>query len=198
MRARSEREVSQFMKTGQAAENQRVGQLLNDVLEQALRIDWQRQAVRRQSAPLPPLGVALSGLPLIERLRIKSLDTSDPAKLLLTTRYADLDHIEDEFWQALEGLDRQALLQQTLAVLEQSGQPMTLAALAQALPPGAHDLEALTLWMSLALEAGLAWGDAQETITTTDAEQPPSQQWRFTVPQVALEAAAVRDVGAEW
>ena len=198
VRARSEREVSQFMKTGQAAENQRVGQLLNDILQQALDVDWQRQAVRRQSAPLPPLGVALSGLPLIERLRIKSLDTSDPAELLLTTRYADLDHIEDEFWQALEGLDRQALLQQTLAVLEQSGQPMTLAALAQALPPGAHDLEALTLWMSLALEAGLAWGDAQETITTTDAEQPPSQQWRFTVPQVALEAAAVRDVGAEW
>ena len=32
VRARSEREVSQFMKTGQAAENQRVGQLLNDVL----------------------------------------------------------------------------------------------------------------------------------------------------------------------
>jgi len=48
VRARSEREVSQFMKTGQAAENQRVGQLLNDILQQALEVDWQRQAVRRK------------------------------------------------------------------------------------------------------------------------------------------------------
>ena len=107
VRARSEREVSQFMKTGQAAENQRVGQLLNEILQQALDIDWQRQAVRRQPVPLPPLGVALSGLPLIERLRIKSLDGGDQnADLLLTTQYADLDQVEDEFWQAFEGLDR--------------------------------------------------------------------------------------------
>ena len=74
VRARSEREVSQFMKTGQAAENQRVGQLLNDILQQALEVDWQRQAVRRQPAPLPPIGISLAGLPLIERLRVKSLE----------------------------------------------------------------------------------------------------------------------------
>ena len=186
------------MKTGQAAENQRVGQLLNDILQQALDIDWQRQAVRRQPVPLPPLGVALSGLPLIERLRIKSLaGGGQDAALLLTTHYADLDQVEDEFWQAFEGLDRQALLQQTLAVLEHSGQPMTLAALAEALPPGEHDLEVLTLWMSVAREAGLAWGEAQETITTTDAEHSPSRQWRFAVPRVALDAGAVREVGAD-
>ncbi len=198
VRARSEREVSQFMKTGQAAENQRVGQLLNDILQQALDIDWQRQSVRRQSAPLPPLGVALAGLPLIERLRIKSIDGGGQgAELLLTTHYADLDQVEDEFWQALEGLDRQALLQQTLAVLEHSGQPMTLAALAEALPPDEHDLEALTLWMAVACEAGLAWGDGQEQITTTDPQQSPAQEWRFTVPHVALDAAAVRSVGGD-
>lgn len=201
VRARSEREVSQFMKTGQAAENQRVGQLLNDILQQALDIDWQRQAVRRQPAPLPPLGVALSGLPLIERLRIKSLDGGgQDAELLLTTHYADLNQVEDEFWQAFEGLDRQALLQQTLAVLEESGQPMTLAALAEALPPGAHDLEVLTLWLSVAREADVAWdaSEAQETIITTDSEQDPIRHWRFGVPRVALDAAAVRGVGAEW
>ncbi|MGP1693234.1 MAG: DUF3375 family protein, partial [Giesbergeria sp.] len=199
VRARSEREVSQFMKTGQAAENQRVGQLLNEILQQALDIDWQRQAVRRQPVPLPPLGVALSGLPLIERLRIKSLDNGDQAALLLTTQYADLDQVEDEFWQALEGLDRQVLLQQTLAVLERCGQPMTLAALAEALPPGGHDLEVLTLWMSVAREAGVAWdaSGAQEVITTTDAGQDPSRHWRFSVPRVALDAEAVRGVGAD-
>ncbi len=200
VRARSEREVSQFMKTGQAAENQRVGQLLNDILQQALDIDWQRQAVRRQSAPLPPLGIALGGLQLIERLRIKSLDGGgQDAELLLTTHYADLDQVEDEFWQALEGLDRQALLQQTLAVLEHSGQPMTLAALAQALPPGEHDLEALTLWMAVACEAGIACGVEHEQITTatTDPQHNPAQQWRFTVPRVVLDAAAVRGVGED-
>ena len=127
--------------------------------------------MRRQPAPLPPLGVALGSVALIERLRIKALDsasTSDTA-LLLTTHYADLDQIEDEFWQSFEGLDRQALLQHTLALLEQRGQPMTLAQLAQALPPGEHDLEALTLWLSVAREAGVAWDGAQEHITTTDA-----------------------------
>ena len=198
VRARSEREVSQFMKTGQAAENQRVGQLLNEILQQALDIDWQRQAVRRQPVPLPPLGVALSGLPLIERLRIKSLDGGDQnADLLLTTQYADLNQVEDEFWQALEGLDRQALLQQTLAVLEQSQQPMTLAALAEALPPGEHDLEALTLWMAVAREAGADWGDGQEQITTADTKKSPREQWRFTVPRVVLDAAAVRELDGD-
>ena len=198
VRARSEREVSQFMRTGQAAENQRVGQLLNDILQQALGIDWQRQAVRRQPAPLPPLGIALAGLPLIERLRIKSLDGAEQGhELLLTTQYADLDQVEDEFWQAFEGLDRQALLQQTLDVLEQSGQRMTLAALAQALPPGEHDLETLTLWLAVASEAGAAPGAGQEHITTTDPSYSPPGLWRFTVPQVALDAAAVRHAGGD-
>jgi hypothetical protein len=143
--------------------------------------------------------VALSGLPLIERLRIKSLDGGgENAGLLLTTQYADLDQVEDEFWQALEGLDRQALLQQTLAVLEQSNQPMTLAALAEALPPGEHDLEALTLWMAVAREAGTDWGDGQEQITTADPQKSPREQWRFTVPRVVLDAAAVRSVQADW
>ena len=194
VRARSEREVSQFMKTGQAAENQRVGQLLNDILQQALQVDWQRQAVRRQDAPLPPLGVALAGLPLIERLRAKSLEGGTDAALLLTTQYADLDQVEDEFWQAFEGLDREALLAQTLRTLEDSGQPMTLAALAQALPPGAHDLETLTLWLALARasEASFEAGQ-QEDITTHNAEGA----WRFTVPRVALQAGALRIVNLE-
>ncbi|WP_053843661.1 DUF3375 domain-containing protein [Paracidovorax avenae] len=199
VRARSEREVSQFMKTGQAAENQRVGQLLNDVLQQALDLDWQRQAVRRQPAPLPPLGIALAGLPLIERLRVKSLDGGGQADdLLLTTQYADLDHVEEEFWQAFEGLDRQALVRRTLAVLEDNGQPMTLAALADVLPPGEHDLEALTLWLALASEAGAAIGPGQERIATVDDRHAPPRQWCFTVPRVVLDADAVRHAGGEW
>lgn len=195
VRARSEREVSQFMKTGQAAENQRVGQLLNDILQQALQVDWQRQAVRRQNAPLPPLGVALAGLPLVERLRIKSLDGGNDTALLLTTQYADLDQVEDEFWQAFEGLDREALLSQTLQTLQHSGQPMTLAALAQALPLGGHDLETLALWLAMARESGAAWDAGhEETITTRNAEG----EWRFAVPRVALQADALRAVDTDW
>ena len=196
VRARSEREVSQFLKTGQAAENQRVGQLLNDVLQQALQVDWQRQAQRRQPAPLPPLGLALAGLPLIERLRIKSLEGGEDSELLLTTQYADLDQVEDAFWQAFDGLDRQALLQQTLQLLEQRGQPLTLAQLAQALPPGEHDLETLTLWLSMAREAGAAvpdTPDAQEHIIIEDQGQP----WRFSVPRVALDAQELRQIDWE-
>ena len=185
VRARSEREVSQFMKTGQAAENQRVGQLLNDVLEQALRIDWQRQAVRRQSAPLPPVGVALGSVPLVERLRTKSLDGGAQAALLLTTQYTDLGQMDSEFWQAFEGLDRDALVQRTLQTLAEQGQPMTLAELAAALPPGEHDLETLALWLAMAREAGVALQPGEEQIDTGDG----GQHWRFTVPRVALDSA---------
>lgn len=195
VRARSEREVSQFMKTGQAAENQRVGQLLNDVLQQALDIDWQRQAVRRAPAPLPPLGISLAGLPLIERLRIKSIDsTGEAAALMLTTQYTDLQQLGDDFWQALEGLDQQALLAQTLQVLEQHGAPMHLSQLAQALPLAQHDLETLALWLSAAQQTGAVLDAQTEQITSHDAQGQAA--WRFTVPKVALNAQALAQF--EW
>lgn len=196
VRARSEREVSQFMKTGQAAENQRVGQLLNDILQQALEVDWQRQAVRRQPAPLPPIGISLAGLPLIERLRVKSLEQAQTsAELMLTTQYADLDQMEDEFWQAFEGLDQQALLAQTLQVLQQHARPMSLHELAQALPLGEHDLETLTVWLTAAQAAGIAPADGCEHITTTDAQGQAA--WRFTVPRVQLSADDVQTFEAQ-
>ena len=183
VRARSEREVSQFMKTGQAAENQRVGQLLNEVLEQALRVDWQRQSTRRLPSTLPPLGVAPGTVPLVERLRVKSLEGGEHTALLLTAKHADLNQMEHEFWQAFEGLDREVLLQQTLQVLAQSGQPMRLSELAQALPPGEHDLETLALWIGMAREAGIEPEAGEEQITSHDKDQ----QWRFTVPHIVLD-----------
>lgn len=187
VRARSEREVSQFMKSGHAAEHVRVGQLLNEVLEQALRVNWQRQSVRRTPAPLPPLGVALGSIPMVERLRVKSLEGGEPADLLLNTQHTDLSQMDGDFWQSFEGLDREALLQQTLKVLLQHGGPMTLAELAAALPPGQHDLETLALWLSMAREAGIEISDAgdNEQIDTHD----DGQTWRFTVPHVMLDGA---------
>ena len=192
VRARSEREVSQFMKTGQAAENQRVGQLLNDILNQALQLDWSRQALRRSPAPLPPVGVALTGLPLIERLRVKSLEEGAAQELLLTTQYADLSQVEDEFWQAFEGLDTKALQQDTLALLEARGAPLTMADLAQALPPGEHDLETLAQWLAWACEAG-AEVDAQAK-QQIELQRANGQLCRFTVPRAELTASALRGV----
>ena len=192
VRARSEREVAQFMKTGQAAENQRVGQLLNDILNQALQLDWSRQALRRSPAPLPPVGVALTGLPLIERLRVKSLEEGAAQELLLTTQYADLSQVEDEFWQAFEGLDTKALQQDTLALLEARGAPLTMADLAQAPPPGEHDLETLAQWLAWACEAG-AEVDAQAK-QQIELQRANGQLCRFTVPRAELTASALRGV----
>lgn len=197
VRQRSEREVSQFMKTGQAAENQRVGQLLNDILQQALDLDWQRQATRRQVVPLPPLGVGLSGLPLIERLRCKTVDeTGARAPLMLSTRYASLDEIEADFWQAFAGLDRQALLAQTLEVLQQQGQALSIAELARHLPLGEHDLETLALWITLGQPPVF-------DLPFSEAPAVPMQEyiehagWRFTVPRLHIDADAVRTAAAE-
>lgn len=162
------------------------------MLEQALRIDWQRQAVRRQSTPLPPLGVALGSVPLVERLRAKSLDGGDQAALLLTTQYTDLGEMDGEFWQAFEGLDRDALVQRTLQTLAERGQPMTLAELAAALPPGEHDLETFALWLAMAREAGVQLQPGEEYIDTQD----DIQHWRFTVPRVALDGAQLAQ--REW
>lgn len=191
VRARSEREVSQFMKSGQAAENHRVGQLINDVLQQAQHIDWNRSATRRQPAPLAPAAIALGTLPLIERLRIKSLDDDAPIELMLARQHTDLNDVEDEFWLAFEGLDRLALIQQTLQVLQQANQPLTLAQLAQHLPPGEHDLETLTLWLAMAREAGIAVPAHEcESIETHDG----NQTWILTVPKTVLYATDLTDI----
>ncbi|RYF81301.1 MAG: DUF3375 domain-containing protein [Comamonadaceae bacterium] len=194
VRARSEREVGQFMKTGQAAEDHRVGQLLNDILQQALDVDWQRQAVRRQATPLPPLAPALNGLPLIERLRIKSLDGGGESELQLTTQHAHLDQVDDEFWQAFEGLDRQSLLEHTRQALEAAGRPLTLAGLAEVLPPGEHDVETLAVWLALAHESGAHFEPGQQEQVHHTHE---GTRWRFTVPRVALDGAALHHLEIE-
>ena len=182
------------MKTGQAAENQRVGQLLNDILNQALQIDWRRQATRRSAAPLPPLSVSVANLPLIERLRAKSLEGDTAQELLLTTQYAQLADMDAEFWQAFEGLDTEALRAQTLALLEARGQPLTLAELAQTLPPGEHDLETLAQWLAWAGEGG---GDAQALDQQhIELQGADGRAWRFTVPRVEVSAEVVKGMEA--
>ena len=131
-------------------------------------------------------------LPLIERLRVKSLEEGAARELLLTTQYADLSQVEDEFWQAFEGLDTKALQQDTLALLEARGAPLTMADLAQALPPGEHDLETLAQWLAWACEAG-AEVDAQAK-QQIELQRANGQLCRFTVPRAELTASALRGV----
>ena len=189
-RARSERDVKGFLRSGLAAEHHRVGALINSLLEVALDIDWSRAAVRRQASPLPPVAPSLGGLPIPERLRFAELKTDDNAALALQTQHAKLDDVDIEFWQAFDGLDRETLYQDTLSVLEDAPTGLSLAQLSQKLPP-THDLETLTVWLSLAREAGLSLG---ETVEILDLETEDQLWLRFRVPQVTLTAKALKSI----
>lgn len=193
-RARSERDVKGFLKTGLAAEHHRVGNLLSEIMNVALGLDWQRQSVRRTATPLPPIGVAVSGLPLVERLRFKSLDEDATGELDLNTANAGLDQIDDDFWAAFDGLDRQALLADTLATLAQAGRAMTIAELVRELPP-VQDLETLALWLGMAREAGIPVEEAEPEVF--DLVDEHDQRWRFRVPRTGLSHEALCDIDWE-
>jgi len=185
-RSRSEKDVRGFLRTGVAAEHNRVGQLLNDVFKAAQAVDWSRATHRRQAASLPPLAFPCSGLPLVERLRFKDLDAGTRRELELERRSADIADADDEFWNALDGLDREALVDQTAALLRQQREPLSISSLAALLPP-THDLETLAVWIGMAREAGSPLsGDIERIdITTSDG-----QALTFTLPQFQMDATA--------
>lgn len=185
-RSRSERDVRSFLRTGLATEHHRVGQLLNEVFRAAQAVDWSSASVRRQPAGLPPLAIACNGLPLIERLRFKSLDQQALRDLDLQRQASDLDQIEEDFWASLDSLDREALVRDSIATIRASEGPIGLPELAERLPP-THDLETLALWLGMAREADCVVSDARDSleVTTRDA-----RQLRFDVPSVTLDPAA--------
>lgn len=185
-RSRSEGDVRGFLRTGLAAEHHRVGQLLQDVFRAAQGVDWQRTAVRRQPASLPPVAIAPAGLPLIERLRVKSLDREARRELDLARAAGDLSELGEDFWWSLDNLDRAALVRDTLAVIRASTEALSLAALAQRLPPS-HDLETLAVWIGMAREAGCAPGAGRETL---DLDTRDGQPLRFDVPALAFAPEA--------
>lgn len=193
-RTRSERDVKSFIKTGLAAEHHRVGRLLTEILDTAQNLDWHRQSVRRAPSPLPPIGFALGNLPAAQRLLFKSPDEELSDELDLDQRDGDISTIEeDDFWNALDGLDEQALVEDTLKILAKQGRALTLAELVEFLPPS-HDLETLASWLGMAREAGIEiqTHDTQQ-LQLMDDEQ---QVWIFQVPKVALEQRALENV--EW
>lgn len=195
-RSRSERDVRSFLRTGLAAEHHRVGQLLNEVFRYAQQVDWSAASVRRQPGCLPPVAVVCSGLPLVERLRFKSLDQQALRDLDLQRMAGDIDQIEDEFWSSLDSLDRDALVRDTVDVVRASDTPLSLADLAQRLPP-THDLETLAVWLGMAREAACVVGTQRETLdvmlqdlTTRNVASQDKQALRFQVPLLALDPAA--------
>ena len=186
-RARSERDVKGFLKTGLAAEHHRVGVLLNDIFQQALNMDWESQSLRRKAGPLPPVAIANGALPLVERLLFKSLDENGQHELELKRQSVSLDEVEEDFWSAFDGLDRHALLQQTLELLHKADAPLGIGGLARHLPP-THDLETIALWLSLAREADVPVGSERESV---DVQVKEGATLRFHVPKIELTATAV-------
>lgn len=185
-RSRSERDVRSFLRTGLAAEHHRVGQLLNEVFRCAQSVDWNVAAVRRQPACLPPLAIACGGLPLVERLRFKSLDQQALRDLDLQRMAGDISQIDEEFWSSLDSLDREALVRDTVETIRASDLPLSLADLARRLPP-THDLESFAVWLGMAREAGCEVDEQREAVDLVTREGQPL---RFHVPLLALDPAA--------
>ncbi len=192
-RARSERDVKSFLKSGLAAEHHRVGELLNEVFQQALDIDWASQSVRRSDAGLSPVAIANSGLPLVERLRFKSLLEEDNYVLDFTQQLSDLGNMDEEFWAAFDELDRLRLINETKAVLQARQVTMGIADIAKHFSVE-HDLESIVLWLGLALQANVPVRTETENVDINNDNNTPM---RFTVPIVELTAEAVKELDVE-
>lgn len=192
-RARSERDVRAFLKSGLADEQIRVGALLQELFQAALDVEWQSSAVRRTPGPLPPIAVAFPSIPLAERLLFKELGDDDSVDLNLTVSEADPTKMDDEFWRAYCALDRTQLFEMTINHLRVSGVPLSLGALAAALPPS-HDLETLAYWLAMARQVGITIEDENEVVDLFKE----SEGWtRFYVPavEVRFEQVCTLDPG---
>jgi hypothetical protein len=185
--------VRGFIKAGLAGEPHRVGALLNDILEAATDLDWPSAALRRSPGPLPPVAVSMPLLPLVQRLRFKEPGGGEEADLDLSETTGSIEDMSEEFWDALDGLDRIALYGDTLHALESANSGLTLGELAEALPP-THDLETLAYWLGLGRETEAEFRDEREVFEIADRNGIAT---RFDVPRVTLEAAAVARVEPE-
>jgi hypothetical protein len=191
-RARIERDVKGFLKSGLAAEHHRVGLLLNDLFQCAVDMDWQSAALRWRASPLPPMAFPNSNLPLAERLRFKSVDQGTDRDLELEPQSTNLNQIEDEFWLSFAGLDRQRLVSDTIEWLSATGAVAGVSDLARQLPP-THDLESLTVWLAMAREADVPVHAKREFVDVACAD---GTTLLFQVPKIELCAAALQ--GIDW
>lgn len=192
-RARSERDVRGFLKSGLADEQMRVGALLQDLFQVALDLDWQSSKLRRTDGPLPPVAISIANLPAIERLLPKQVGEETRDKLELEAREADPHAMDDEFWNAYRALNRTELFRQTVEHLREVTGPSTIGELAQALPPS-HDLETLAFWLAMARQAAVPVEDSIETIDLSDGQ---NNRTRFKLPEVKVNFEAVKDLKVE-
>ena len=181
-RAQSERDVRGFLKSGLADENLKTGALVQEILRVALAIDWTSQKVRRAPSPLEPVAIALSNLQVPERLLCKQVSTDDDGDLNLQAAEADLNQMDDEFWQAYRTLDRRQLFEETVERLRSLDRPLTIAELAEELPPS-HDLETLSFWLAMAREAGIELQPDEQSVELTSDDM---ERTRFFVPLVLI------------
>jgi hypothetical protein len=187
-RARSERDVRSFLKSGLADEQIRVGALLQEVFQAALEVDWQSTRVRRFPGPLPPVAISLANLPVVERLLPKQLEQGETTELELNSSGADTSLLDEEFWQAYHALNRAKLFDATLAYLQTAQHPLTIGDLARALPP-THDLETLAYWLAMARQAEIPLPAQVEVVELPDADHGVT---RFEVPRVTMAYDTVR------
>jgi len=192
-RARGERDVRGFIKAGQAGEQHRIGALLNDILEAATDIEWSSTAIRRAPGPLPPVGIAIPLLPLVQRLRFKEPGSDGDQELDLSASEAPIEDMSEDFWMALDGLDRLALYRDTLTALETAKEGLSLGSLAATLPP-THDLETLAYWLGLGRETETAFSEERESFDIQDRNGVPTL---FNVPRIALNAEEVSRVSPD-
>jgi hypothetical protein len=98
--------------------------------------------------------------------------------------------MDDEFWQAYHALNRAQLFDSTIAHLRKSGMPLTIGALAMALPP-THDLETLAYWLAMAREAGIPIENVTEMV---DLLGQSDGDTRFYVPAVQIQYESVKEI----
>ncbi len=192
-RTRSDRDVKGFIRSGAAVEHFTIGRLLQQLSEAALELDWSSQKLRRTPVPLPVVGANLNNVPTPARLRITMLDDESDSGLDLTNVIADLDQIDEAFWDSFDSLDRQGLYEQALQLLSDHGEPLTIGQIAARIVTS-HDLESVTYLINLAREANVR----------AEVSEPESFDLaidgvtlRYSVPALSLDDQSLRHVNWE-
>lgn len=189
---RIERDVRGFIQTGLAAEHHRVGELLKQIFNVALDVDWQRASIREAACVLPPASVAVPKIPAASRLMVKEIRSDAAFAFVYEPVPADLAEVDSSLWQALDGLDRQEWYDKTKRALADAARPLTLAELVVVLPPPEHyDMELIAMWLEMARFAKSVAGEKDETLTIS---HHGDDVWRFRVPLAHLATAHFENV----
>jgi uncharacterized small protein (DUF1192 family) len=191
-RSRGEKDVKSYVKTGLASENFRVGVLINELLDAAVDIDWKLTKTCKMRAMLPPVGMAVANLPLVQRLMFKELIDDDGGALDLTESSGQVGDLGEDFWVSFNSLNRHELYEKTMTELRKSGVAMKLSELVH-LFDAEHDLETVTYWLTLAREAGIEFSEERERLLV----RHEAGAVEFDVPLLQLAHGELAEVDIE-